>query len=140
MSYPLTAFRFRVILGAKDFGFSKLSGLGRERPSTTYQEGGLNDCVHVFPGPAAACGTVRLERGVYAVPDGTPLPFYLVGERLKEPMDIELWSGGEQVEKSYCLSGLVVKKWEVGELDALQSTLLIDRFELDYQCLSITKG
>ncbi len=138
MSDPLSAFRFRVVMEKEEYGFSKISGLQQERPTVTYQEGGLNDCVHVFPGPASSCGTVRLERGVYA---GAELPFYLVGETLPKHMTIVIWSGADKkkVDKCYRLSGLVVKKWEVGELDALQNTLLIDRFELDYQSLSITK-
>lgn len=138
MSDPLSAFRFRVNMEKQEYGFSKLSGLQQERPTTVYQEGGLNDCVHIFPGPAKACGTVRLERGVYA---GQELPFYLAGERLPKHMTIVIWNGSDRTkaEKCYRLSGLVVKKWEVGELDALHNTLLIDRFELDYESLSITK-
>ncbi len=139
MAYPLSAFQFRVVLEKKEYGFSKVSGLKRERTTTTYQEGGLNDYIHVFPGPAQSCGTVRLERGVYA---GDELPFYAVGEQLKQPMTIALWSGsdGKTVNKCYCLTGLVVKAWEVSELDGGHNSLLIDRFELDYQTLSITKN
>lgn len=138
MSDPLSGFRFRVVMEKQEFGFSRVSGLQWERPATTYQEGGVNDYVHVFPGPAKSCGTVHLERGVYA---GEDLPFYLVGERLPKHMTIVLWNGADRkkVDKCYRLSGLVVKRWEVGELDALQGTLLIDRFELDYQSLAIAK-
>ncbi len=138
MSDPLSAFRFRVALEKKEYGFSKISGLQQERPTVTYQEGGLNGFVHIFPGPAKSCGTVRLERGVYA---GAELPFYLVGETLPEHMVIMVWNSADRrkVDKCYRLSGLVVKKWEVGEFDALQNTLLIDRFELDYEALFLAK-
>ncbi len=138
MSDPLTAFWFRVKLGSEHtFGFSKVSGLQLERPTTTYQEGGLNDRVHIFPGPAKQCGTVRLERGVYA---GEAFPFYLAGEPLSQSMRIELCPPAAQnkISKCYTLFGLVVKKWELGELDALQSTLLIDKFELDYEYLTVS--
>ncbi len=139
MSDPLSAFRFRVMLEKEEYGFSKISGLQMERPTVTYQEGGLNGSVHVFPGPAKSCGTVRLERGVYA---GMELPFYMVGEALSKQMVILLWRAADRkkVDKCYRLSGLVVKKWEVGEFDALQNTLLIDRFELDYEALYIAKN
>lgn len=138
MAEPLSAFRFRVVLEKEEYGFSKVSGLRQERTTTTYQEGGLNDYVHIFPGPTQSAGTVRLERGVYA---GESLPFYAVGERLSTPLTIAIWSGadGRTVDKCYCLAGLVVKRWEVSELDGAQNTLLIDRFELDYQTLSVTK-
>lgn len=139
MSDPLSAFRFRVILEKREYGFAKVSGLRQERPTTTYQEGGLNDYVHIFPGPAKSCATARLERGVYA---GQELPFYAVGESISEPMTILIWNGSyyKSVDKCYLLTGLVVKSWEVGELDGLENTLLIDRFELDYQTLSIAKN
>ncbi len=137
MGDPLSAFRFRVVLEKEEYGFSKISGLQMERPTTTYQEGGLNGCVHVFPGPAKSCGTVRLERGVFT---GAELPFYLVGEALPKHMTILHWGGGKKVNKCYRLYGLVVKKWEVGEFDALQNTLLIDRFELDYETLSVAES
>lgn len=132
----MAAYAFRVLVGTSEFGFSKISGLGRRAEGFTYQEGGLNDRVHVLPGPVKRCGTVRLERGAYA---GEYFPFYLAGERLAEPMRIEARAAGEQaLGKVYTLTGLVVKAWEAGELDALQNSILIDRFELDYEALHLS--
>lgn len=134
---PLAAYHFRVLLGEMEFGFSRVSGLQRSRNTFTYREGGLNDRVHVFPGPAEACGTICLERGAYL---GEYFPFYLTGERLEWPMRVEVWDFDpvSQLGKVYTLTGLVVKKWEAGELDALQNAVLIDRFELDYEHLEIS--
>lgn len=133
---PLTAFMFRVRLGVMEFGFSKVSGLQREIETVTYREGGLNDQVHIFPGAVKNGGTVHLERGSYA---GEYFPFYFVGERLLVPMFIEIYcpSARWKVDKLYVLYGLVVKKWETGELDAAQNALLIDRFELSYENLAV---
>lgn len=134
---PLAAYQFHVYLGLLEFGFSKVSGLQRGRETVTYQEGGLNDRVHVLPGPAKTCGTLRLERGIYL---GTPLPFYLTGEKLDCSMRIELrgWEPIPLLGKSYLLTGLVVKRWEVGELDALQNGIAVDRFEVDYEYLAVS--
>ena len=133
---PLAAYAFRVWAGKTEFGFSKVSGLARETETFTYQEGGLNDRVHVLRGAVKNADTLRLERGVYA---GNDFPFYLVGERLKNTMRIEIWNPANQVrsDKVYLLSGLIVKIWEVGELDALQNAVLIDRFELSYEYFTI---
>jgi len=133
---PLGAYTFHVWLGNLPFGFSKVSGLSREAATTVYQEGGVNDRVHVLRGPVKNPGTLRLERGAYA---GEYFPFYLAGERLALPMRIEVRSpvGLHLPGKFYTLTGLVVKKWEAGEMDALQNTLLIDRFELDYEYMYI---
>ncbi len=135
---PLAAYQFHVRIGLLEFGFSKVSGLQRTQETITYQEGGLNDRVHVLPGPAKSCGTICLERGVYF---GEYLPFYLVGERLNCPMRVELWAASSPVPllgKVYTLTGLVVKKWEAGELDALQNAVVIDRFELDYEYIQVS--
>lgn len=134
---PLTAYTFRVRIGDLEFGFSRVSGLSRETASTVYQEGGLNDRVHVLRGPVKACGVLRMERGVY---EGEAVPFYFTGERLNQPVRIEVCSaGGDRPPgKIYTLTGLVVKKWEAGELDAMQSAVLIDRFELEFEYLDIS--
>lgn len=134
---PLVAYNFHVRIETKEFGFSKVSGLQRARETFTYQEGGLNDRVHVLAGPMKSCGTLRLERGVYF---GELVPFYMTGERIDRPMRVELrtFTTKERLAKVYTLTGLVVKKWEVGELDALHNTLLIDRFELDYEYMEVS--
>lgn len=128
---PLPAYNFHVWLGILEFGFSKVSGLARESDPITYQEGGVNDHVHVLPGPTKNCGTIRLERGVYV---GQILPLYLVGAKLDVPMRIEVWKQDNPLYggKVFTLDGLVIKRWEVGDLDAQQNALLIDRFELSY--------
>lgn len=145
---PLAAYTFRVWLGQEEYGFSKLSGLSRESEAVVYQEGGLNDRVHVLPGMVKRPGILRLERGAYA---GKEFPFYIAGERLSETLRIDIRpplpprKRGEQKGQSknkgkvYALTGLWVKKWEVGGLDALQNTLLIDQFELNYEYLYLSE-
>ena len=133
---PLTNFQFRVCIGEEEYGFSKISGLRRERENFTIQEGGLNDRVYVLPGPTKRGGTVVLERGVYS---GEYFPFYLVGEYIPNSMTIELWDQQENAKqkKVYRLVNLVVKSWEAGDLDASQNQVFIDRMELDYGYLCI---
>lgn len=135
---PLAAYTFRVWLGQEEYGFSKVSGLSREAEASVYQEGGLNDRVHVLPGAVKAPGLLRLERGAYA---GKEFPFYLAGEKLSETLRITVRPPGSGKEKGkvYALTGLLVKKWEVGELDAQQNSLLIDRFELNYEYLYVSE-
>lgn len=133
---PLTAYQFHVRVGPMEFGFSEVSGLGRERDVFTCQEGGLNDRVHLLPGPARSAGTLRLKRGAYY---GEYFPFYLVGERLEVPVRVEVWAERPQPRpaKIYLLTGVVVKKWEVGNLNALGNEVLIDAFELGYENLAV---
>lgn len=134
---PLAAYQFHVRVGEQEFGFSRVSGLQRERETFQYQEGGLNDRVHLLPGPARNSGVLRLERGAYF---GEYFPFYLAGERLGWPVTVEVWTERPEPKpaKVYTLTGVVVKKWEVGDLDAMQNAILIDRFELGYEYLAVT--
>lgn len=134
---PLAAYNFHVRLGVLEFGFTKASGLRREAEPVTYQEGGLNDRVHVLPGPVKNCGTLHLERGAYA---GEYFPFYLVGEKLSVPLRLEIWNEANSKfgGKVYTLTGLVVKKFEAGEMDASQNVLLIDRFDLNYEYMYVS--
>lgn len=134
---PLAAYTFHVWLGEQEFGFSQVSGLSREAEPVIYQEGGVNDRVHVLCGPVKSPGALSLRRGAYA---GESFPFYLAGERLTEPLLIAVRAPAPQQTqgKFYMATGLLVKKWEVGELDALQNTLLIDSFTLSYEHLDVT--
>lgn len=134
---PLSAYNFHVRLGLLEFGFSRASGLQRQAEPVTYQEGGLNDRVHVLPGPVKTCGTLSLERGAYA---GEYFPFYLVGEKLTVPLRLEIWNPANSMlaGKVYTLVGLVVKTFRVGDMDAARSALLIDRFDIDYEYMYIS--
>lgn len=134
---PLAAYTFHVWLGQLPFGFSKVSGLSREIETTVYQEGGVNDRIHALRGPVKNPSILRMERGAYA---GEYFPFYLVGERLTPPIRIEVRSPGSLSlpGKFYTATGLIIKKWEVGEMDAQQNILLIDRFELSYEYMYIS--
>lgn len=134
---PLSAYNFHVRIGLLEFGFTKASGLQREAEPVTYREGGLNDRIHVLPGPVKSCGTLRLERGAYA---GESFPFYLVGEKLTVPLRLEIWNEANSMlgGKVYTLVGLVVKKFEVGDMDASQNTLLIDRFDISYEYMHVS--
>lgn len=134
LSYP-----FCLRAGKQELRFSRVSGLRQERGTFIYQEGGLNDRVHLLPGPARSGGTLRLEQGVYC---GEDFPFYLEGERLNAPVTLEICDESSQptTAKSYTLTGAVVKKWEVGDLDAMQNAILIQKFELEYEYLTATES
>lgn len=133
---PLAAYQFHIRVGEHEFGFSRISGLQREGETFRYQEGGRNERVHILAGPARYGGVLRLERGAYF---GEYFPIYLEGERLGCPVTVEVWAGQPETKpaKVYTLTEVVVKKWEVGDLDAMQNAILIDRFELSYENIAV---
>jgi phage tail-like protein len=129
MSYYLPGFRFNVTLGAFSIGFSSVSGVERDTEVYTYQEGGLNDRVHVFSKPAAAAGTLAMEKGVCPL---SANPFYMVGERIDVPLTLQIMKKIKTPAKTYVFTDCVVKKWSVSRLSASESTLMIDTFEVAY--------
>ena len=130
----LNKYAFRVFLtGAEplELGFSKVSGVRSGVETATYQEGGVNDRIHLLRGPVQRGGTLRLERGVYR---GEICPFYLTGTWLPA-LTLQVYAdpNQEMPGKTYLFSNLIVKSWEVGEMDAMDSKILIDTFEVDYE-------
>lgn len=132
---PLPGYRFIIFLEGRTMGFRKVSGVSRQIETETYQEGGLNNMVHIFPKASAQECALHLEKGVYM--NSTFHPFYLVGERINENLHLFVMNNAGLPMKSYVFSGITIKKWEVGDMDAQDSSLLIDSFELSYEEMDI---
>lgn len=131
---PIPGFRFAVFFQGSLFGFQKLTGITREVETETYAEGGLNTKIHIFPKAVRGERILRLEKGVFS---GLQHPFYIVGEKIDEPLHLVVSDALGVPLKYYMLTGAIVKKWEVGELQAQQNELLIDRFEISYEDMDI---
>lgn len=127
-------YHFIVFLDTIAMGFQKVSGVSREIEMEEYREGGLNTRVHIFPKACVSGRTLHLEKGIYS---GVSHPFYIVGEKLKESMTLIVMGGSRLPQKSYIFTGLIVKKWEVGAMDADQNGLLIDRFDISYEDMDV---
>ena len=129
-AYPLPGYRFIVFLNELIMGFQKVSGMSREVETEVYREGGLNTSVHIFPKYSSGEHVLRLEKGTY---EGVGHPFYMIGEKLTGVLNLIVTDNRGQPLKTYSFSGMIVKKWEIGELSAEQNGILIDRFEISYE-------
>lgn len=127
---PLPGYRFSVYLNEMLLGFQKVTGMNQEIETFVYHEGGLNTMVHVFPKTCTGERVLRMEKGTYG---GVCHPFCMVGERIEGNLILMVMNNLGKPLKRYLFTGLLVKKWEVGELSAEQSGLLIDRFEVCYE-------
>lgn len=135
-SDPIPGYRFVVFLNGVILNFQRVSGLDREIETEVYHEGGRNTMVHIFP---RACGgerTLRMEKGIFG---GVEHMFCLVGERLDGVMNLVVMDNLGNPMKNYVFTGLLVKKWEVGDLIADQNGILIDRFEVSYEDFYVVK-
>lgn len=124
----INGFNFCVNIAAVSMGFKSVSGISRKIEIYTYCEGGINDRVHIFPKPASSENVLTLEKGAAA---GVYNPFYMVGEPLEVPVILTVLSGIIPA-KTYTFTDCIVKSWSVSGMDAMSSSLLIDRFEVVY--------
>lgn len=127
---PLPGYRFTVSINGMLMGFQKISGIRRQIEIETYQEGGMNTRVHVFPKSCSGEQLLHMEKGIYA---GIWNPFSMVGEKLDGVLSVIVMNQLGIPLKSYLFTGLLVKTWEVGEMSAEQNGVLIDSFEVSYE-------
>lgn len=134
LSLPFTeiipGYRFVVTVGGMLLGFQEITGVSREIETETYREGGLNTMVHVFPKYCGGERVLTMEKGVCG---GMGHPFCMAGKRIEGALSLIVMDGRGLPLKNYLFTGLLIKKWEVGELSAIQNGLLIDRFEVSYE-------
>lgn len=128
--YPLPGYRFIVFLDQLIMGFQKVSGVSREVETEVYREGGLNTSVHIFPKYCNGERVLKLEKGTYG---GTGHLFYMTGEKLPGVLTLSVLDEMGLPMKVYLFWGMVVKRWEISELSAEQSGILIDRFDISYE-------
>jgi len=127
---PIPGYRFIVFYNEAILGFQKVTGMSTEIETEVYHEGGLNTKAHIFPKTCSGERVLCMEKGAYQGED--PL-FCLAGERLEGMLILVVMDNQGSPLKSYLFTGLMVKKWEVGELSADQNSILIDRFEVCYE-------
>ncbi len=127
---PIPGYRFAVYLNGFIMGFQKVTGRGREIETEVYHEGGLNTVLHVFPKAFGGERVLRMEKGAFS---GGEHLFSMVGERLDGALNLVVTDNMGNPLKSYMFTGLLVKKWEAGDLSAEQNSVLIEHFEVCYQ-------
>ncbi len=127
---PVPGYRFAIFLNGLIMGFQKVMGMSREVETEVYREGGLNTQAHIFPKACVGERVLRMEKGAYS---GGAHIFCVAGERLEGVLNLVVMDNLGNPLKSYSFTGLLVKKWEVGELSAEQNSILIDSFEVCYE-------
>lgn len=130
MLTKLPSYNFHVCFGLVpiSIGFQKISGIQYGIETITYQEGGNNRCVHVFPKSSSSTGMLIMERGRFLNNDVTN---FLIGDCMPL-INIYVMDNNKTILKAYIVINSIVKKWSVSDLNANESALIIDRFELEY--------
>ncbi|MDF2881814.1 MAG: conserved hypothetical phage tail region protein [Clostridiaceae bacterium] len=125
--------RFIVTIGPLLTSFAKVSGIGRSIEYESREEGGRNDFVHLIrKNPSLQSNTLRLEKGV-----GRFNPLILsangmikLGVKIPLPGTIIVLNNNNDISKVYGFGDITIVKWEISDLDAQSSEVLLDKVEL----------
>lgn len=123
---------FLVDLFGIELGFSKISGLGDSVEYDSYLEGGGR--MHLLYRPASSAGTITLEKGISAV-DQRLLRLLRPGADISG-LTIELQKHEKTVESYYIESGMLVS-WQLGELDAMSSAVVVKTFTIAHTGIQV---
>ena len=146
--YPLPGFHFRVIFGTDpkdsiDTKFQSVSGLSMEFETEVKKEGGELRYEHTLP-VRARYSPLILKRGL-VVKNSALLKTWCTDAFNNfsiQPKDltIHLLNENHDAVMSWNIRKAWPKKWSLSELNAEQSTLAIETFELVFQYFTIDNG
>jgi len=140
--YPPWGFYYKVEFGISnnkdDVRFQTVSGLSVEYDMEEYKEGGENRFVHKLPVRTKYADLV-LKRGMLT--DSEVIKWFLNAFRDREfsPTDITVILMNEQREplRTWKVAHAIPKKWLVSDLNANESSVVIETMELTYQYFTI---
>ncbi len=136
---PYRAYRFELLIdGFAAGGFSECSGLETEMKSVEYQEGGVNDHVHKFPGPARQSNIV-LHRGSVDAQLSHWYERTIGGEVAPCAGSIRVYDeSGSEVVMEWRFQGAFPCRWVGPELNALESRVAVETLEICHDGLRRT--
>jgi len=145
--YPPVGFHFRVVFSAigdteVDVRFQSVSGLSMELETESVKEGGENRYEHVLP-VRSKFPLLILKRGL--VKNSALLTQWCndaFQSLIIKPVDISISLLNEAHEPlmTWNVKHAWPKKWSLSELNAEQSTIAIETFELQYQYFTLSKN
>lgn len=117
------------ITGEQRMRFSKVSGLESSMEYEELSEGGKNEAPHILTIPHKKHVPLVLEHGV--IPAESRFAKLKPGMRLGTWLTVVLLDAkGELTARRFWITDGIVTKREVGNLDAMGSSILVERFEI----------
>ena len=136
---PLQSFMFRVTIDADDtIGFQKVSGLNREVEVIEYMEG-MYERAHKLAGRESV-GEITLERGMYA--DGKMQNYYealFKDINARHTISIQILDRVGNVRREFELSECWFSKFEIGDLDATSSDVIIETLTVQFEYFMVVQ-
>jgi phage tail-like protein len=140
--YPPWGFYYKVEFGISadknDVRFQSVSGLSVEYDYESFKEGGENRFEHKLPVRTKYADMV-LKRGMLT--DSKVLSWFLDAfrDRIFSPADINVILMNEKGEplRTWKVAHAIPKKWLVSDLNANESSVVIETLELTYRYFTI---
>lgn len=126
---------FTVTLYGMELSFARVSGIGGSQEFDTYVEGGGG--LVILPKPKTSAGTLTFERGVTSEKWAGSACF-TAGVAVSG-VEINVIKNGSVIQ-SYEVEDAIVTAWELGELNALASGVLIKKFTLSHTGIKMIRG
>lgn len=123
---------FSVTLYGMELSFARVSGIGASQEFDTYAEGGAG--IVILPKPRTSAGTLTFERGVTSEKWAGSACF-TVGVAVSG-VEIRVIKHSTVIQ-SYEVEDAIVTAWELGELNALASGVLIKKFTLSHKGIKV---
>jgi phage tail-like protein len=136
---PFLTFNFAVELdGVVVAGFNEVSGLQAEIEVQDYREGGVNEYIHKFCGPARYPSNLTLKRGVTT--DVTTLwKWYfdvMQGKVERKDVSVVLMDSSGEEKKRWNFQRAYPVKWVGPSLKATASEVAVETLELAHDGLA----
>lgn len=134
---PIPGYKFQVYINAARMGFSKVTNIEESIETEALQEGGVNDRVYSLRTPVRSERTLVFERGLggRGLLSSLPSLRFVVGQRIATDIIIVVGDRNGAIAAIYQVHGAVIKKCVLGDLDAMRSDIVIERFELTYETM-----
>lgn len=140
MADYITSWRFRVILNGTQYGFSKVSNLSSEMEYDAVTEGGRNNAPLLFRKPPGKRGTLVLEHGIKRGADNKAGEIVKMGTAVREFLVyVDEERKSRTAARIYSIDDGVVTKVELGDLDAGESKLFLERIEIAHTGFVLVK-
>jgi len=102
------------------------------------KEGGVNDYVHVLQKPYTSPHKLIFERGVCESDILSKLTPLLVGKKLPFSGIISVKDYRGETIASYSFKDPIILRWEIGDLDALENKVLLEKLEVAHSGISVS--
>ena len=140
--YPPWGFYYKVEFGISkdknDVRFQTVSGLSVEYDYENFKEGGENRFEHKLPVRTKYSDLV-LKRGMLT--NSAVLDWFLAAfrDRTFKPTDLNVILMNEKGQplRTWKVANAIPKKWQVSDLNANESSLVIETLELSYRYFNI---